>query len=469
MLCALHINRLRKFSKVDSNYTPDPRNWLPVCTQMARKSSFQLLFPRVSQADLLDRRPELLQNCKRRKTSHHHHDYDFSKAANQYDYNEAIVQEYFDVPNYTLSRVNLCPTVTSRLEYLRLVELRLAEPVEIVRETVLQSLPAPRYVVDIGTGASVIFPVVGLALNDTTRFIATETDTAAMSYAQQVVAADPRLASRITLVLVEPHDALIPVESVEAAVAASGGSVRYTVCNPPFYEDARDLQRREAGKSRKPNELTASASELYCAGGEVAFVSRLVDQSLELRHHASFAHTWYTSMVGIREHVDQIQAYWTSHGITNTWVQGYGATTRRWIVAWATSGAVDPGPPVYRAPRPELAGERPAVPAVVSAAPTPAIPSTYQTLVANYVSAQLARYAQTHAFEYLVMESQAVYVVTRQPVWLRRFRRRPRVMTPVVIRVAEISPIVVHMAYNQSGEDLQAIITSLSQILAGRH
>jgi len=79
------------------------------------------------------------------------------------------------------------------------------------------------------------------------------------------------------------------------------------MCNPPFYEDADDLYQHAKMKAVEPFSVwtlfsksltweacTGSAGEMCTPGGEVAFISRLMEESLVLRGRIQ----WYTSLLG---------------------------------------------------------------------------------------------------------------------------------------------------------------------------
>lgn len=70
-------------------------------------------------------------------------------------------------------------------------------------------------------------------------------------------------------------------------------------------------------------------------GGEVSFVSRMIDESLRLRS----AVTWYTSMVGKLSSVSVLVEKLASYGIHNYAVTEFvqGSKTRRWAIAWSFS------------------------------------------------------------------------------------------------------------------------------------
>lgn len=73
---------------------------------------------------------------------------------------------------------------------------------------------------------------------------------------------------------------------------------------------------------------------MVTTGGEVAFVSRMVDESLRLREQVK----WYTTMLGKLSSVSTIvEKLMLEHGNHNVAVTEFvqGSKTRRWAVAWS--------------------------------------------------------------------------------------------------------------------------------------
>lgn len=68
-------------------------------------------------------------------------------------------------------------------------------------------------------------------------------------------------------------------------------------------------------------------------GGEVAFVSRMIDESLILRERIQ----WYTSMVGKLSSVGEVVERLKTVGVENWAVTEFiqGQKTRRWAVGWS--------------------------------------------------------------------------------------------------------------------------------------
>ena len=166
---------------------------------------------------------------------------------------------------------HLCPPVPQRLNYLLWVEDLLA----------LMGLHASQYTlrgIDIGTGASCIFPLLGIARN--MSFVATEIDPESVGSAQENVVRN-NLADRISVRLVTPDVCL-------GGVVGPTDAFEFCVCNPPFFESLE-----ETGLNSK-RACLATASELTCPGGELAFINRMIDDSIALR----FQVRWFTTMLG---------------------------------------------------------------------------------------------------------------------------------------------------------------------------
>ena len=68
-------------------------------------------------------------------------------------------------------------------------------------------------------------------------------------------------------------------------------------------------------------------------GGEVAFISRMIDESLALKERCQ----WYTSMVGKLSSLEQIVSRLKIKGVTNWAVTTLeqGGKTKRWAVGWS--------------------------------------------------------------------------------------------------------------------------------------
>lgn len=120
----------------------------------------------------------------------------------------------------------------------------------------------------------------------------------------------------------------------------------FTMCNPPFFRDESESESAESDEFKEPddgdrshvdkqqppnNAKTGIDCELMCAGGEVEFVKKIIQQSKEFGKRISF----FTTMLGHKTSLNSILQELKTHGITNyctsEFCQGW---TKRWGVAW---------------------------------------------------------------------------------------------------------------------------------------
>lgn len=193
---------------------------------------------------------------------------------------------------------------------------------------------------DIGTGAVAIYPLLGCVCAPQWDFVATDIDQTSLASAAGVLE-DPqnstvakthgqpvRLAERIKLVQRSPEDVLIPVDA-----DADDLLFHATMCNPPFFSDAAEMDANLRLKSSPPNAVcSGSRGEMVTTGGEVAFVTRMIDESMRLRERVM----WYTSLLGKLSSVPELLLILKERGIDNygttEFVQGQ---TRRWGIIWS--------------------------------------------------------------------------------------------------------------------------------------
>ncbi|KAI0799986.1 S-adenosyl-L-methionine dependent methyltransferase [Fomes fomentarius] len=247
---------------------------------------------------------------------------DFKDAISQRRLTEAILHRDFGL-KLELPPGRLCPPIPNRLNYI----LWLEDVLEAVSIAVPQG-DAKTEVrgLDIGTGASAIYPLLGCRTHPHWTFSATDIDELSIGSAIQNVV-ENGLQDRISLVRVD-HDGpiILPLH-------LSDEQYDFTMCNPPFYSSREEVIQSAEAKEFEPNAVCTGADvEMITPGGEAAFVGRMVLESVSLQNKCR----WYTSMLGKLSsltHVVQIlrENAITNYGVTEL-VQGQ---TRRWVIAWS--------------------------------------------------------------------------------------------------------------------------------------
>lgn len=121
---------------------------------------------------------------------------------------------------------------------------------------------------------------------------------------------------------------MIPIDEFKAH------ELDFVMTNPPFYESEEEMLQSAANKSRPPlSACTGAPVEMVCEGGEVAFVTRILEESLRLRDRVQ----WYTSMFGMVSSLEVMVEKLRERAIDNYAVTEFvqGKKTRRWAIAWS--------------------------------------------------------------------------------------------------------------------------------------
>ncbi|KAH0612627.1 uncharacterized protein H6S33_009007 [Morchella sextelata] len=220
----------------------------------------------------------------------------------------------------------LCPTVPNRLNYV----LWMQDLIDSTSGGPTDDYDPGRKVVglDIGTGASCIYPLLACASRPGWHMYGSDIDAASLRAARSNTALNADLiGGRITVLESTPDGPLFPpdIETLD-----------FTMCNPPFYGSAADHAASAAAKALPPSSAcTGSAAEMvYAGGGEVGFVARIIEESWNRGGDT----TWYSSMVGklasLAPLVESVRARTGNYAVTE-FRQG---ATRRWGLAWCWGG-----------------------------------------------------------------------------------------------------------------------------------
>jgi 23S rRNA (adenine1618-N6)-methyltransferase len=208
--------------------------------------------------------------------------------------NQALLQTYYQIQHWDIPADYLCPPIPGRADYIHHVA-------ELLASGHRGKMPpgAKISVLDIGVGASTIYPLLGHRLYGW-RFVGSDCDVKATESARRIIRANAGL------------DEVITIRTQRSPQAIFHGVVKaeeyfdVSLCNPPFHTSAEEAA---AGTRRKWHHLGKKAaarndstpvlnfggkeSELWCTGGEVGFISRMIQESVEYHNRC----LWFTSLV----------------------------------------------------------------------------------------------------------------------------------------------------------------------------
>lgn len=214
---------------------------------------------------------------------------DFSNPSAVKALNRALLKLEYGIDGWDIPVQYLCPPIPGRADYLHYLADLLADGGDIPRGPSVRLL-------DVGVGANCIYPLVGHRSYGW-RFVGSDIDPAALANAQRIVDANG-LGCDIELRLQPSRSAIF------AGVMNQGELFDLTMCNPPFHASPdeanagskrkwRNLGKREDVGSRPVLNFGGQGAELYCEGGEEAFIGRMVAESA--MHPMSCL--WYTTLV----------------------------------------------------------------------------------------------------------------------------------------------------------------------------
>mmetsp|Transcript_24734 Transcript_24734/g.67283 ORF Transcript_24734/g.67283 Transcript_24734/m.67283 type:complete len:653 (-) Transcript_24734:358-2316(-) len=214
----------------------------------------------------------------------------------------ALLARDFGV-RWDLPEGHLCPTVPSRLNYLLAIEdLLLGQAGGPAMDGTCTGQPPSRRRIrglDIGTGASAIYPLLGRAALGWT-FVASEVDDEAAQAAEGNVAANG-WASDIEVRRAEGgRDGLL------RGAVRPGERYDFCMCNPPFYSSETEaVARANPHTAPAPGQRSSGTpSELVCAGGEEGFLARLVRESADFAEQV----VWFTTLLGRKASLEPLAA-----------------------------------------------------------------------------------------------------------------------------------------------------------------
>ena len=227
---------------------------------------------------------------------------DFADATAVLSLNRALLSHYYGVKHWMIPPGYLCPPIPGRADYIHYLADLMAES-----SADPSSSGASVRVLDIGVGANCIYPIIGSQAYRW-KFVGTEIDPVSVKAARAVVEANSNLKKQIRIVQQPDPSAIFrglikPSDRFEASL-----------CNPPFHVSAaaaqavgqqkiKNLAKGRATKNKSALNFGGQNAELWCAGGELAFIKQMIAESVEYADQVK----WFTSLVSKNENLPGIK------------------------------------------------------------------------------------------------------------------------------------------------------------------
>ncbi|MCW8329351.1 23S rRNA (adenine(1618)-N(6))-methyltransferase RlmF [Photobacterium sp. SDRW27] len=226
--------------------------------------------------------------------------------------NKALLSHFYQVQHWDIPPGYLCPPIPGRADYLHYIADLLADSNDGV-------IPQGKRVIglDIGVGANCAYPIVGHRVYGW-RFVGADIDPISIKTAKFIIESNSALAGGIKCRLQKNAD------NIFTDMINPDDTFDFALCNPPFHSS---MAEATAGSERKVKNLSANArkkgtkafepttkgkqpalnfggqnAELWCPGGEAAFIKRMIAQSVEKQLQCY----WFTTLVSKKENLPDI-------------------------------------------------------------------------------------------------------------------------------------------------------------------
>ena len=212
---------------------------------------------------------------------------DFSNPTAVKELNKALLYTYDKISTWIFPDENLCPPIPGRLDYIHHLADLISEEKNIK-------------ILDIGTGATCIYPLLGVAEYNW-DFVAIDIDINSLDTAQDIID-DNSLDTKIKL------RQQLDENQILKGILNDDDSFSAVICNPPFYKSAEEARgankrkNRNLGNSSVRN-FAGNNNELWYIGGEKAFLHNYLFESSLYKDRS----IWFTSLVSKKENVESME------------------------------------------------------------------------------------------------------------------------------------------------------------------
>jgi 23S rRNA (adenine1618-N6)-methyltransferase len=209
--------------------------------------------------------------------------------------NKALLMQYYNIKSWDIPDTNLCPPIPGRADYVHYIADLLAEE--------KGGIPNGNTVhgLDIGVGANLVYPLIAHRSYGW-KMVGTDINQDSLKNAQQILDHNPNLSSVIQLKK-QPN-----FEYIFKNIIDSKDRFAFSMCNPPFHDSEESALKGNLRKTKNLNKSKISKpllnfggmqSELWCEGGELAFISRMISESVLFSSQV----LWFTCLVSKKDNL----------------------------------------------------------------------------------------------------------------------------------------------------------------------
>ncbi|MFD1292798.1 23S rRNA (adenine(1618)-N(6))-methyltransferase RlmF [Lutibacter holmesii] len=217
---------------------------------------------------------------------------DFANPKGVRAINTALLFKYYNISFWDFPDDNLCPPIPGRVDYIHYLA-------DLLKSS---GIHEQVNVLDIGTGANCIYPLLGNAAYGWS-FVGTDIDKKSLDRAGAIVKKN-KLGAVIKLT--QQKDATHIFEGV----LTNEDKFAATMCNPPFFKSQQEAMQANARKLEglgnadtvEPRNFSGKQQELWYKGGEKAFIHTYLYESSKFKTQCF----WYSTLVSKKENAESM-------------------------------------------------------------------------------------------------------------------------------------------------------------------
>ena len=213
--------------------------------------------------------------------------------------NKALLAHFYGIKNYTIPDGYLCPPIPGRADYVH----HIADLLASCNNGVIPKGKAVKGL-DVGIGANGIYAIIGSSVYDW-NFVGSDIEIESIKSVENIVNSNEILKEKIECKLQTNP------ENIFTGIIKADEFYDFTLCNPPFHKSLKDAMD---GNKRKLQNLTKQKTiknalnfggknnELWCKGGEIAFITNMIKESFEFKNNV----LWFTTLVSKKDNLPLI-------------------------------------------------------------------------------------------------------------------------------------------------------------------
>ncbi|WP_185287217.1 23S rRNA (adenine(1618)-N(6))-methyltransferase RlmF [Chryseobacterium lactis] len=212
--------------------------------------------------------------------------------------NKALLEYFYNIKDWDIPDANLCPPIPGRADYVHYIaDLLTEQSATIPTGTSIKGL-------DIGTGANLVYPLIAHASYGWEMY-GTDINEASLKNAREILDRNPALVPAIRLKQ-QPDS-----NHIFTNIIGPDDQFTFTMCNPPFHDseesamkgNIRKTKNLKKGKQKQPLlNFGGQQSELWCEGGEIAFITNMINESYLYRTQV----LWFTCLVSKKDNLPKL-------------------------------------------------------------------------------------------------------------------------------------------------------------------